>query len=128
MRICHVGEWIEHLLGRVTAQAVSIPAGRAQIAKIGIWLAGASFFGKGRNRRLSGVRSLVTHGVLVAEEELGGVSFGNARDDDRPADRAAKLVAVEGIRRGSEEIPRVEVAVAQELKRVAMKTVGRRTW
>ena len=71
-----------------------------------------------------GVRSLVNDGVLIAEEELGGLSFGNARDDDRPADGAAKLVAVEVIRRDGEKRPRVEVAIAQELKRVAMKTAA----
>ena len=64
------------------------------------------------------------HRVLIAEEELGALSLGNVRDDDRPADGAAKLVAVDVIRRGSEERPGVEVAIAQELKRVAMKTAA----
>ena len=46
------------------------------------------------------------------------------RDFDRPADGAAKLVAVDVIRRGREKGPRVEVAIAQELKRVAMKAAA----
>ena len=64
------------------------------------------------------------HGVLIAEEELGALPFGNVRDFDRPADGAAKLVAVDVIRRGREKGPRVEVAIAQELKRVAMKAAA----
>ena len=54
-RICHVGEWVGNPLGRVQADTVSIKAGGAQIAKIGIGLSGASFFSKGWNRSLRGV-------------------------------------------------------------------------
>jgi hypothetical protein len=123
-RIGHVGEWIVNLLGRVIAHTACSPAGGAQIAKIGIGLAGATFFSKGWNRSGRGVRSLVNHRPLIAEEELGAASFGNVGDDDRPADGAAKLIAVEVIRRDREKRPGVEVAIAQELKRVSMKAAG----
>src|SRR5580698_2569087 len=55
--------------------------------------------------------------VLIAKEELCAEALGKVRDDDRPADGAAKLVAVQVVGHCGEVGPRIEVAVAQELKR-----------
>jgi len=62
----------------------------------------------------------VTDGVLIAEEELGVLSLG-IRDNDRPADGAAKLVAV-SVSLEAERNSGVEVAIAHELEGVAMET------
>ena len=46
---------------------------------------------------------------------------------DRAADRAAELIAFQGVLLGAEEIARVQLAVAEEFESRAVDRVGRRT-
>ncbi len=74
----------------------------------------------GRNKSSGRVRSriLAGDGVLIAEEEEQLVL------DYGSADGAAELVALERVAGRREEIARVQIAVAQELERVAMEGIG----
>ena len=64
--------------------------------------------------------------VLIAKEELCALSLGYERDDDRTADDAAVLMAVNVVGYGCKVRSGVEVAVAQVLKRVAMELLAAR--
>ena len=63
-------------------------------------------------------RILTGDGVLIAEEEEQLVLLHGT------ADGAAKLIPLERIASGREEVARVHIAVAEKLERVAMEAVG----
>lgn len=113
-------------LGCGDADVVRIPSARAEVAKIGIGRAAAALFRQGWDGGCRGVRILVKERVLIAKEELGALSFGDVGDDNRSADDAAELVAMDVIGHGCEVIPGVEVAVAQELEGVTMELAAAR--
>ena len=64
--------------------------------------------------------------VLIAEEELRALPLGKVRDDNRAADGAAELMAVEGILCACwRKIGLgIEVAVAQKLECIAVELIA----
>ena len=73
----------------------------------------------GTNVTMPGRRNARARALVRAEEEE--LVF-----DDRPADSAAELVALQRVLFGREEVARVQGAVAQELERAAVQFVRAR--
>jgi len=75
----------------------------------------AGIHGRGGDERNGADRSLPNGGALITDKEEQLVL------QDGAAYGAAELIALQRVARSGEEVTRVEVAIAEELKGIAMK-------